>query len=173
MNAASRFPQATRSNHHTTFDQFTDGHSTVSRHKCHRTRLNRSLGHRTATLRNLTRSLILQEVKGGGKLERIETTAVKAKTLRPWVEKLITLGKKGTLHHRRQAFAQVACKDTVHQVFEVLAKRYADRTGGYTRIILGRRREGDGAEMAYIELVGREVAAEPAAAEEKTAGAEA
>lgn len=115
----------------------------------------------------------MQETKGGQRLERIETTAVKAKTLRPWVEKLITLGKKGTQHHRRQAFSQIACKDTVHQIFEVLAKRYEGRDGGYTRIILGRRREGDGAEMAYIELVGRDDSAEPAAAAEKTAGAEA
>ena len=138
------------------------------RHKCHRTRLNRSLGHRTATLRNLAKALILQEDAEGNKLERIETTVMKAKTLRPYVEKLITLGKKGTLHHRRQAFAQIADKDAVTQLFDVLAPRFKERTGGYTRIILGRRRQGDGAEMAYIQLIDRPegaVAAAPVAGE--------
>ncbi len=117
------------------------------RHKCHRSRLNRSLGHRTATLRNLAKALIEHE--------RIETTQTKAKTLRPFVEGLITLSKKGSLHHRRQAFSKLNCKKAVHKLFEELGARYQSRNGGYTRIILGRRRMGDGSEMAYIELIDR------------------
>lgn len=145
----------------------------MSRHKCHRTRLNRSLGHRTATLRNLAKSLILCEDNSGNRIERIETTAVKAKTLRPFVERIITLGKKGTVHHRRQAFAQLADKQAVHRVFEELAPRYKDRTGGYTRIILGRRRMGDGAEMAFIEFIDRPEGEQPAVKEETSAAANA
>jgi len=117
--------------------------------------MNRELGHRTCTLRNLTRGLILQKNAQGEYLERIETPATKAKTLRPFVEKLITLGKKGTLHHRRQAFALLQDKEAVHRIFEDLAKRYSARPGGYTRIMHTRRRMGDGVEMAFIELVDR------------------
>lgn len=85
--------------------------------------------------------------------EKIETTATKAKTLRPFIENVITLGKKGTLHHRRQAFAKLADKKAVHKVFEELAPRFKERSGGYTRVILGRQRMGDAAEMAFIEFV--------------------
>ncbi len=128
------------------------------RHRKHKTKLNRSLGHRTATLRNLARALILQtneDRENPVNLERIETGAVKAKVLQPFVENLITLGKKGTLHHRRQAFAKLQDKEAVHRIFEVLAPRYKDRQGGYTRVIRTRRRMGDGCEMAYIEFVDR------------------
>ncbi|MBI1291794.1 50S ribosomal protein L17 [bacterium] len=135
--------------------------------------MNREIGHRTATLRNLTRGLILQQDASGAYLERIETVATKAKTLRPYVEKLITLGKKGTLHHRRQAFAILQDKEAVHRIFEDLAKRYANRPGGYTRILHTRRRMGDGVEMAYIEMIDRPVAAAPAASSEAEATANA
>jgi large subunit ribosomal protein L17 len=126
------------------------------RHKKHRTRMGRSLGHRTATLRNLARALVLSEGADGNKLYRIETTATKAKVLRPFIENLITLGKKGTVHHRRQAFQKLQCKQTVHCIFEELAPAFKDREGGYTRITRTRYRMGDAAEMAYIELVDRE-----------------
>jgi len=114
-------------------------------------------------LRNLTIALITHG--------QIETTAVKAKTLRPFVERLITLGRKATLHHRRLAFAQVPDKVIVHKVFEEIAPRYKDRNGGYTRILLGRRRMGDGAEMAFIELIDRPEVAAPAATTDATAPA--
>jgi large subunit ribosomal protein L17 len=134
------------------------------RHRKHHTRLNRTLGHRTATLRNLTRSLVLQQDENGQHKERIETGLVKAKVLRSYVEKLITLGKKGTLHHRRQAFAILQDKEAVHRIFEVLAKRYATRPGGYTRILQTRRRMGDGCDMAFIEFIDRAASLEPAPA---------
>lgn len=107
--------------------------------------MSRPTGHRNATLRNLTRALVAHG--------RIETTITKAKILRPYVEHLVTLGKKGTLHHRRQAFAKVGDKKTVHKLFEELGPLFAERPGGYTRIIRTRRRAGDAAEMAYIEFV--------------------
>ncbi len=119
------------------------------RHRKHHTRLNRPTGHRTATLRNLAAALIEHE--------RIETTATKAKTLRPFVENVITLGKKGTLHHRRQAFQKLQNKTAVHKVFEELGPRYAERDGGYTRVIRSRQRPGDAAEMAIIEFLDRPV----------------
>lgn len=124
--------------------------------------MNRKLGHRTATLRNLAKALITHE--------RIETTATKAKTLKPWVEGIITLGKKGTLHHRRQAFTKLQDKDAVHKVFETLAGRFASRNGGYTRVIRTRQRMGDAAEMALIEFVDREAA--PAETGDKAAAAQ-
>lgn len=133
------------------------------RHRKHHTRLNREVGHRNAVLRNLATALITHG--------QIETTAVKAKTLRPFVERLITLGRKATLHHRRLAFQQVPDKVTIHKVFEEIAPRYKDRNGGYTRILLSRRRMGDGAEMAFIELIDRPEAAAPAAAPDATAPA--
>lgn len=107
--------------------------------------MSRPTGHRNATLRNLIRALVAHG--------RIETTITKAKILRPHVEALVTLGKKGTLHHRRQAFAKVGDKKTVHKLFEELGPLFTDRPGGYTRIIRTRRRAGDAAEMAYIEFV--------------------
>ncbi len=123
------------------------------RHRKHRTRMNRPTGHRIATLRNLSRSLIEHE--------RIETTAVKARTLQSFVESIVTLGKKGTVHHRRQAFQRLQDKKAVHKVFEVLGPRFSERPGGYTRVIRTRRRAGDGAEMAFIEFVERSESEEP------------
>jgi len=108
----------------------------------------RTSAHRKALFRNLVEALIQRE--------RISTTLAKAKELRGKVEKTITLGKKGTLHARRQAFKLVPQKETIRKVFGSLAERYANRPGGYTRIIKIGARRGDNAPMAYIELVDRE-----------------
>ena len=108
----------------------------------------RTSAHRKALFRNLVGALIQRE--------RISTTLAKAKELRGKVEKTITLGKRGTLHARRQAFKLVPAKDAVQKVFGPLAERYANRPGGYTRIIRVGHRKGDDAPMAFIELVDRE-----------------
>ncbi len=105
----------------------------------------RTSDHRKAMFRNMVTALIRRE--------RIQTTLPKAKELRGKVEKTITLGKKGTLHARRQAYKLVAEKDAVQKVFGPLAERFADRHGGYTRIIRIGNRRGDDAPMAYIELI--------------------
>jgi len=123
-------------------------------------KLGRTSAHRKALFRNLVGALILRE--------RISTTLAKAKELRGKVEKTITLGKKGTLHARRQAFKLAPQKETVQKVFGPLAKRYAKRPGGYTRIIKIGPRKGDNAPMAFIELVDREG---DAPAQEKGKGA--
>ena len=108
----------------------------------------RTSAHRKALFRNLVGALIQRE--------RISTTLAKAKELRGKVEKTITLGKKGTLHARRQAFKLVPAKGAVQKVFGPLAERYANRPGGYTRIIRIGHRKGDDAPMAFIELVDRD-----------------
>ena len=108
----------------------------------------RTSAHRKALFRNLVGALIQRE--------RISTTLAKAKELRGKVEKTITLGKKGTLHARRQAFKLAPGKEAVQKVFGPLAERYAKRPGGYTRIIRIGHRKGDDAPMAFIELVDRE-----------------
>ena len=108
----------------------------------------RTSGHRKALFRNLVQALIQRE--------RISTTLAKAKELRGKVEKTITLGKRGTLHARRQAFKLAPAKEAVQKVFGPLAERYANRPGGYTRIIRIGHRKGDDAPMAFIELVDRE-----------------
>ncbi len=108
----------------------------------------RTSAHRKALFRNLVGALIQRE--------RISTTLAKAKELRGKVEKTITLGKKGTLHARRQAFKLAPQKEAVQKVFGSLAERYANRPGGYTRIIKIGPRRGDNAPMAFIELVDRE-----------------
>lgn len=128
------------------------------RHRKHHSRLSRQVGARTALLRNLAKALIEHE--------RIETTTAKAKVLRPFVENIVTLGKKGTQHDRRNAFSKLAHKTAVDKVFKEIAPRFSSRNGGYTRIIHSRRRMGDGAELAYIEFVDRvEKAVEAPAAE--------
>ena len=104
--------------------------------------------HRKALFRNLVGALIERE--------RISTTLAKAKELRGKVERTITLGKKGTLHARRQAFKLAPQKEAVQKVFGSLADRYANRPGGYTRIIKIGPRRGDNAPMVFIELVDRE-----------------
>ena len=108
-------------------------------------KLSRPTGHRMLMYRTQVTDLIRHE--------RIRTTEAKAKEVRGMVEKIITLGKKGTLHHRRQAVAFVTDEDMVRKVFDELAKRYADRPGGYTRVVRLEPRKGDGASMAFLELV--------------------
>jgi large subunit ribosomal protein L17 len=99
-------------------------------------------------LRNMVTSIIMEE--------RIETTVIKAKAVRPSVEKMITLGKKGDLAARRQAKAYLMTDEAVHKLFDAVAPRFGDRKGGYTRIVRGAWRKGDGAEKAFIELLGSE-----------------
>lgn len=135
------------------------------RHKKHHTRLNRPTGHRKALLRNLTRAIVLSD---NG---RIETTVTKAKALRSFLDQMVTLGKKGTLHHRRQAFQKLQDKRVVHRIFEEIAPVFKDRNGGYTRFIRTRERPGDSAELAYIEFVEWPTGDETAEVEEtETAG---
>jgi large subunit ribosomal protein L17 len=112
-------------------------------------KLNRKPEHRRAMFANMAAALI--------KHEQIVTTLPKAKDLRPVVEKLITLGKRGDLHARRQAIAQMRDIDTVKKLFEVIGPRYKDRNGGYTRVLKAGYRHGDSAPVAVIELVDRDV----------------
>ena len=115
------------------------------RHRVAYRKLGRNTAHRIAMLRNMVTSLLDKE--------RIRTTLPKAKEVRRFAEWMITLGKRGDLHARRQALAVIRDKKVVKKVFDDLAKRYADRNGGYTRIIKLGWRKGDCAEMAIIELV--------------------
>jgi large subunit ribosomal protein L17 len=119
------------------------------RHKIGHRKLQRSTGHRNSLLRNLAASLI--------KHEQIQTTTPKAKELRPYVEKLITLAKKGGLSNRRLAHARLQDDTQLTKLFEVLAERYKDRNGGYTRVIKAGFRASDAAPIAIIELVDRDV----------------
>ncbi|WIJ26818.1 50S ribosomal protein L17 [Devosia sp. RR2S18] len=112
-------------------------------------KLNRTASHRKAMFANMSAALI--------KHEQIVTTLPKAKDLRPIVEKLITLGKRGDLHARRQAIAQMRDEDQVAKLFAVLGPRYKDRQGGYIRILKAGFRYGDNAPMAVIEFVDRDV----------------
>ena len=118
-------------------------------------RLNRTHEHRKALFANMAGSLIEHE--------QIKTTLPKAKELRPIVEKLITLAKRGDLHARRQAAAQLKQDQHVAKLFEVLGERYKDRQGGYVRILKAGFRYGDMAPMAIIELVDRDTSAKGAA----------
>jgi len=111
-------------------------------------KLNRTSAHRKAMFANMSASLI--------KHEQIVTTLPKAKELRPIVEKLITLGKRGDLHARRQAVAQMRDEAQVQKLFATVGPRYKDRQGGYTRILKAGFRYGDNAPMAVIELVDRD-----------------
>lgn len=111
-------------------------------------KLGRTSSHRRALLRNLVTEFLDKE--------RLITTVPKAKELRPFAEKMITLGKRSSLHARRQALAVVRSKSVVGKLFDSLAPRFADRNGGYTRIIRLGPRKGDGAELAVIELIGSE-----------------
>ncbi len=112
-------------------------------------KLNRTSSHRKAMFANMSAALI--------KHEQIVTTLPKAKELRPIVEKLITLGKRGDLHARRQAIAQVRDETQVAKLFAILGPRYKDRQGGYIRILKAGYRYGDSAPQAVIELVDRDV----------------
>lgn len=115
------------------------------RHRKHGRQLGRNSKHRLALFRNLVTSLLEHE--------RIETTEAKAKELRGLTDKLITLGKQGTLHARRGALRVLRTKQTVEKLFDDVAKRFPSRHGGYTRIIKTRQRPGDAAQMVAIELV--------------------
>ena len=117
------------------------------RHANRGRKLNRTHEHRAAMFANMAAALI--------KHEQISTTLPKAKDLRPIVEKLVTLAKKGGLHARRQAISQIGDQDQVGKLFAVLADRYRARNGGYTRVLKAGFRHGDSAPMAVIEFVDR------------------
>ncbi len=119
------------------------------RHKMGGRKLQRASGHRTALLRNMAAALI--------KHEQIQTTLPKARELRPYVEKLITLAKRGGLSNRRLAHSRLMDETQEQKLFAVLAERYAGRDGGYSRIIKAGFRGSDAAPMAIIELVDRDV----------------
>jgi large subunit ribosomal protein L17 len=113
--------------------------------------LSRNSSHRWALMRNLITALLREE--------KIQTTDPKAKELRRWADRVITLGKRGDLHARRQAASIVQDKAVVRKLFDTIGPRFKDRPGGYTRIIKLGLRRGDAAQMALIELVGGEAAA--------------
>jgi len=108
-------------------------------------KLGRPTDHRKAMLRNLVTSLL--------RSERIETTVTRAKEAQRMAERMITLGKRGNLHARRQALAYIYDEDVVTKLFEEIAPKYAERNGGYTRVLRIGPRRGDGAELAILELV--------------------
>ena len=118
------------------------------RHGISQRKLSRKSGHRTALFRNMAAALI--------KHEQIATTLPKAKELRPYVEKLITLAKRGGLSNRRLAMSRLQDETQLKKLFDVLAERYSDRDGGYTRIIKAGYRESDSAQLAIIEFVERD-----------------
>jgi large subunit ribosomal protein L17 len=124
------------------------------RHAMRGRKLGRTSSHREALFRNQLQSLVTSE--------RIITTLPKAKELRPIAEKVITRGKHGSVHDRRWVLRWVLSRDLVKKVFDDIAPRFADRPGGYLRIVKLGPRQGDGAEMAVLELVERESAAAPA-----------
>jgi large subunit ribosomal protein L17 len=115
------------------------------RHRKKGRQLSRTRSHRRATLRNMATSLFLHE--------RIETTTAKAKELRPYAERLITLARRGDVHSRRLAAAKIQDRRALGKLFDDIAPRYAERPGGYTRILKLGNRKGDAAEMSLIELV--------------------
>ena len=118
------------------------------RHKVAGWKLGRNTSHRRSLLRNLVTSLIVEE--------RVETTLPKAKAMRPHVEKMITLGKRGDLSARRQAAAYLMTRDAVTKLFDIIGPRFGDRQGGYLRIVRAGWQKGDGADKAFIELLGSE-----------------
>ncbi len=118
------------------------------RHRVGGFKLGRNTSHRRALLRNLVTSAILND--------RIHTTVTKAKAARPLVEKIITLVKNGSVHARRQALAYMMTPESVDRLFGTVAPRYAERNGGYTRIVRTGQRQGDAAETAFLELLGAE-----------------
>src|ERR1035441_7303396 len=118
------------------------------RHRRAGWKLGRNTEHRRALLRNLVTSLIVDE--------RIETTVTKAKAMRPHVEKMITLGKRGDVAARRQAAAYLMTRDAVDKLFDTISPRYPHREGGYLRISHVECRKGDGFHTAFVELLGSE-----------------
>jgi large subunit ribosomal protein L17 len=124
------------------------------RHRKRTLKLGRTSSHRDAMLANMVCSLITEK--------RIKTTLAKAKGARPFAEKMVTLGKSGTLANRRRAIAKLQQRDAVKELFDTVAPGFASRPGGYTRIIKEGTRRGDGAEMAYLEWVDHEPVIEKA-----------
>ncbi len=118
------------------------------RHRKAGNKLGRNPSHRRALLRNLVTSVVVED--------RVETTLAKAKAVRPLIEKMITLGKRGDVHSRRQAAAFLMTPDSVTRLFATVAPRYGDRQGGYLRIVHTGFRKGDGGEKAVLELLGAE-----------------
>src|ERR1700761_9493081 len=118
------------------------------RHRNAGYKLGRNTSHRRALLRNLVTSILLED--------RVETTITKPKAARPHVEKLITLGKKVDVHARRQALSFLQTREAVTRLLDTRAPRYGDRNGGYLRIVRNGIQRGDGAEKAFIELLGAE-----------------
>ncbi len=131
------------------------------RHRVDYRKLGMKTEHRLAVLRNLLTSLIIYE--------SIKTTVARAKELQRFAEKIITYGKKGSLHHKRLAMRYLRSREALKKLFEELANRYKDRNGGYTRISRLRYRKGDGAEISVIELVDRPPKVKKVKAEEKGA----
>ncbi len=115
------------------------------RHRKDHRKLGRSPSHRRAMLRNLVTSLLEHE--------EVTTTEPKAKEVRRIAERMITLGKRGTLHARRQALRTIRTKEVAAKVFDTLSERYSDRAGGYTRVMKVGRRVGDNADMAIVQLI--------------------
>ena len=118
------------------------------RHRVAGKKLGRNTAHRVMMFRNMVTSLFDKE--------RVRTTLDRAKAVRPIAERMITLGKRETLHARRQALAYIKDPAVVSKLFDTLAPRFSQRAGGYTRIIRLGNRDGDGAQMAYLELIGSE-----------------
>ncbi len=133
------------------------------KHRMRTRKLGRTSAHRAALYRNMVTSLLLHE--------RIETTDVKAKELRRVAERMITLGKRGTLHARRHAARVIRSREVASKVFGELAERYRDRPGGYTRVVKTRVRVGDAAPLSVIELVDRSAGAGKPGAEKAAAAA--
>jgi len=131
------------------------------RHRKRHGKLGRSSAHRKALLRNMVTSLLDQE--------RIETTDAKAKELRRVADRMITLGKRGSLHARRQALSVIRSEEVTSKVFDELADRFRERPGGYTRVLKVGRRTGDAAPMSIIELVEGEAAEASKKADKKAA----
>lgn len=132
------------------------------RHKKNSVKLNRHAPHRKALLSNLVRGLILNEA--------ITTTVAKAKAAQRLAEKMITLGKKKDLASQRRAVAALRDKAVVKKLFSDVAPKYAERAGGYTRVVRTAYRHGDGAQLAVLELVGRSVEPKQTVVEEKGKG---
>lgn len=136
------------------------------RHRQRNRKLGRTSSHRSALFRNQLASIIREE--------RIVTTLPKAKELRPIIEKMVTLGRDDSVHHRRQAARSIADKDLLRKLFEEIAPRFSDRPGGYTRIVKLGPRRGDGAEMAILEFIDFELtpgADKPSPGKKKAAAA--
>lgn len=135
------------------------------RHRSGLRKLNRTSSHRKAMFSNMAASLLTHE--------QIKTTLPKAKEMRSIADKMISLGKRGDLHARRQAFAYLRDEAAVAKLFSILADRYKERPGGYTRVLKAGFRYGDAAPMAFIELVDRDPAAKGAADKARVAAEQA